>query len=120
MNINDVDNAVAAVVLRRQQEIGAEQTANLVAKSLEGKLPEPLIQKTIDMCKELQLNSLPELNSIMEKLESGEASFDDTVIELMQFGMKLAQESTQKAQELVLDHIEQEQKEETQDLGLLN
>ena len=120
MDIDDVDNVVAAVVLRRQQEIGVEQTSKLVAKSLEGKVSESLIQKTINMCAELQRNSLPELNSIMEKLESGEASFDDTVIELMQFGMKLTQESTQKAQELVLDHIEQEQKEETQDLGLLN
>ena len=87
----------------------SEQTSRLLVQSLEGKIPDLLIQKTIELCRKLQQDSLPEMNSIIEKLENDEINFDDTAIALMEIGMELAQKSAIQAQQLVIDHIEHEE-----------
>lgn len=106
MNIKDVDNKVAAVVLRRSQEISQEHSSRILVETLRSQdIPEPLIQRTVKACSELQVKHNPRLNSIMAELESGAVNFDDTVISLMKFSIEIGGSTHQVIQDIMEQSI---------------
>lgn len=106
MNIKDIDNKTAAVVLRRSQEISNEHSTRIVTESLrDQKIPEPLIQKMVKICRKLGSDSMPKLDSIMGDLEGGNVGFDDTVIALMKFSIEIGQESSERIRKMMEESI---------------
>ena len=107
MSIKDIDNKIAAIVLRRQQEIEMEHSARLITENLkEQEVPDVIIKKTVDLCHEIQQEQMPQLNAIVHELEVGNVNFDDTALAMMEFTVKMSQENGERISSLMIDALE--------------
>jgi len=106
MNVDNIDREIAAAVLRRQQQIGMEHAAEVMAKRLrEQNVPEFLIERVTSYTEKLMADSAPDLDLIMKEFESGSIEFDDTVLKVMQFSLDLSKSSAKDIDEIIHQSI---------------
>ena len=113
MDMRHIDNKIAAAVLRRQQEVTMENSTRIMSESLSSQgVPDKLIAKINEWYTVKRDGFVPLIDDIMQPLETGEVSFDDTVIALFEASIKFTADITPDLQQMMVDELQNMQEED--------